>query len=149
MRVCRRGRYSRRTWISCLLRWITEYLFRLNSYNESDLFLGLSVFGVKNRIGYELAQFSLDAYSVLSLRPIQFSVLKIPTSAQRFQRPAFKLFPIYREIMIWDILSYQIVLNFEEDQHEWYRSCCQVLRSWRWLYFWSYYKSNIIYLTQI
>ena len=23
--MCRRGRYSRRTWISCLLRWITEY----------------------------------------------------------------------------------------------------------------------------
>ena len=57
--MCRRGRYSRRTWISCLLRWITEYLFRLPSYNEADLILGLSVFGVKNRIGYELAQFFL------------------------------------------------------------------------------------------
>ena len=32
------------------------------------------------------------------------------------QRKDFKLFPIYREILIWDILSYQIVLNFEEDK---------------------------------
>ena len=27
--------------------------------DEADLYLGLSVFGVKNRIGYELAQFFL------------------------------------------------------------------------------------------
>ena len=60
-------------------RWITEYLFCLPSYNEANLFLGLSVFGMKNRIGYELAQFSLNAYSVLLLQPIQFSVLKIQT----------------------------------------------------------------------
>ena len=45
--------------ISSWLRWITEYLVCLPSYNEADLFLGLSVFGVKNRIGYGLAQFSL------------------------------------------------------------------------------------------
>ena len=45
--------------ISSLLRWITEYLFCLPSYNEANLFLGLSVYGVKNRIGYELAQFFL------------------------------------------------------------------------------------------
>ena len=82
-----RGRYSRRTWISCLLRWITEYLFRLPSYNEADLFLGLSVFGVKNRIGYELAQFFLVTL-ILLLQPIQFSVLKIQTLGERFQRPA-------------------------------------------------------------
>ena len=43
--------------ISSLLRWITEYLVCLPFYNESDLFLGLSVLGVKNRICYELAQF--------------------------------------------------------------------------------------------
>ena len=73
-RVCRRGRYSRRTWISCLFRRITEYLFRLPSYNEADLFLGLSVFGVENRIGYELAQFFLITL-ILLLQPNQFSVL--------------------------------------------------------------------------
>ena len=87
--MCRRGRYSRRTWISCLLRWITEYLYRLPSYNEADLFLGLRVFGVKNRIDYELAQFfSHNAYSVLLLQPIRFSVPKIQTLGERFQRPA-------------------------------------------------------------
>ena len=47
---------------SSLLRWITEYLFCLHSYNEADLFLGLSVFGVKNRIGDELAQFFLITF---------------------------------------------------------------------------------------
>ena len=75
-----------RTWISCLLRWITEYLFRLPSYNEADLFLGLGVFGVKNRIGY-----ARSVYSVLLLQPIQFSVLKIQTLVERFQRPALSV----------------------------------------------------------
>ena len=51
--------WNREMRISSVLRWITEYLFCLPSYNEADLFLGLSVFGVKNRIGYELAQFFL------------------------------------------------------------------------------------------
>ena len=54
-----------------------------------QLFLGLSVFGEKNRIGYEVAQFfSHNAYSVLLLQPIQFSVLEIQTLGERFQRPA-------------------------------------------------------------
>ena len=52
----RRGSWDREMRISSLLRWITEHLFCLPSYNEADLFLGVSVFGVKNRIGYELAQ---------------------------------------------------------------------------------------------
>ena len=55
----RRGGWNREMRISSVLRWITEHLFRLPSYNEADLFLGLSVFGVKNRIGYELAQLFL------------------------------------------------------------------------------------------
>ena len=55
----RRGGWNREMRISSVLRWITEYLFCLPSYNEADLFLGLSVFGVKNRIGYQLAQFFL------------------------------------------------------------------------------------------
>ena len=57
--MARRGGWNREMRSSSVLRWITEYLFCLPSYNEADLFLGLSVFGVKNRIGYELAQFFL------------------------------------------------------------------------------------------
>ena len=54
--MSRRGGWNKEMSIDSLLRWITEYLFCLPSYNEADLFLGLSVFGVKNSIGYELAQ---------------------------------------------------------------------------------------------
>ena len=57
----RRSRWNSEMRISSSLRCITEYLFCLPSYNEADLFLDLSVFGVKNRIGYELAQFFLIA----------------------------------------------------------------------------------------
>ena len=46
----RRDGWNREMRISSVLRWITEYLFCLPSYNEADLFLGLSVFGVKNRV---------------------------------------------------------------------------------------------------
>ena len=60
--------------ISSLIRWITEYLVCLPSYNKADLFLGLS--------------FSHNAYSVLLLQPIQFLVLEILTLGERFQRPA-------------------------------------------------------------
>ena len=55
-----------------------------------------------------MLQFSIDGNQILA-----------PSAAKRcwFRIfPNFKLFPIYREILIWDILSYQIVLNFEEDQ---------------------------------
>ena len=55
----RRSEWNREMRISSVLRWITEYLFCLPSFDEADLFQGLSVFGVKNRIGYELAQYSL------------------------------------------------------------------------------------------
>ena len=55
----RRGGWNREMRISSVLRWITEYIFCLSSYHGEDLFLGLSVFGVKNRIGYELSQFFL------------------------------------------------------------------------------------------
>ena len=61
---------------------MTEYIAWLPYYNEADFFLGLSVFGVENRIGYELA------YSVLLLQPVQFLVLKIQTLGEQFQRPA-------------------------------------------------------------
>ena len=53
-----RDGWNREMRISSVLRWINENLFCLPSYNEVDLFMGLSVFGVKNRIGYELAQFT-------------------------------------------------------------------------------------------
>ena len=67
-----RGGWNSEMRINNLLRWITEYLFCFPSYNEADLFLGLSVFGVKNRIGYELAQFFLITF-VLFFYFSQFS----------------------------------------------------------------------------
>ena len=77
----RKGGWNMVMRISSVLRWITGYLFCLPSYNEADLFLGLSVFGVKNRIGYELAQFFssrlfcsfTSANSVLSAKKSDFS----------------------------------------------------------------------------
>ena len=85
----RRSGWNREMRISSVLRWITEYLFCLR-YNGADLFLGLSVFGVKNRL---LARsiFSHNTYSVLLLQPIQFSVLKTQTLGERFQRPALSV----------------------------------------------------------
>ena len=70
--------------ISSWLKWITEYLVCLLSYYEADL-LGLSVFGVKNRIVYEFAQvFCHNAYFVLFLQLIRFSVQENLILVERF-----------------------------------------------------------------